>query len=61
MQVATSYANLAGLLRGMNRLVEAIPFARKALDIKAQYLPANHPEAAAAQLWLGDLLTAAAQ
>lgn len=54
--MAASYANLAGMLRSLGRAAEALPFQRKALDIKSRALPANHPELAAAQLSLAELL-----
>ena len=53
--------NLAGLLRSMNRLSEALPFARKALEVKIRTHPAKHPELAAAQLALAELLKDLAQ
>lgn len=61
LQVAASYINLAGLLRSMNRLSEALPFARKALEVKIRTHPAKHPEVAAAQLALAELLKDLAQ
>lgn len=60
-QVAASHANLAGLLRSLGRSMEALPFARKALDIKARALPPHHPELAAAQLSLAEHLKDLAQ
>lgn len=53
--------NLAGLLKSMNRLSEALPFTRKALEIKTKTHPANHPELAASQLALAELLKNLAQ
>ena len=60
-QVAASYSNLAGLLKSLNRLSEALPFARKALEIKVRSHPAHHPELAAAHLALAELLKDLAQ
>jgi hypothetical protein len=59
--VAASYSNLAGLLKSLNRLSEALPFARKAVEIKMRSHPAHHPELAAAHLALAELLKDLAQ
>ena len=60
-QVAASCANLAGLLRDLNRLAEATSYARRAMDIKVTTLPHDHPDLAAAQLWVAELLKDSAQ
>ena len=57
LQVASSYANLAGLLRGQYRFLEAQAFMRKALDIRSHTLPATHPDTAAAHISLAHLLS----
>ena len=56
MQVASSYANLAGLLRGQYRYGEAQAFTRKALEIRMHTLPPTHPDLAAAHISLAHLL-----
>ena len=56
MQVASSYANLAGLVRGLNRTAEALAFMRQALQIRTRALPADHPDLAAVHLSLAHLL-----
>ena len=61
LQVAASYMNLAGLLKMMGRLSEALPFARKALEIKTRTHPVHHLELAASQLALAELLHDLAQ
>ena len=54
--MASSYANLAGLLRGQYRFLEAQAFTRKALDIRGHTLPSTHPDLAAAHISLAHLL-----
>ena len=60
-QVAVSCANLAGLLRELNRLAEATSYARRAMDIKMTTLSHDHPDLAGAQLWVAELLKDSAQ
>ena len=54
--MASSYTNLAGLLRGQNRTEEALAFTQKALAIRIRALPSNHPDLAAVHLSLANLL-----
>ena len=56
VQVASSYANLAGLLRGQYRYGEAQAFTRKALEIRMHTLAPTHPDLAAAHISLAHLL-----
>ena len=53
--------NLAGLLKSVDRHAEALPFARKAVEIKLRCHAIHHPEVAAAQLALAELLKEVAQ
>ncbi len=55
-QVAASYVNLAGLLKSENRLMEALPYFNKALDIRERAYGPDHPDVSAAQISLAELL-----
>lgn len=56
LQVAASYVNLAGLLKSENRLMEALPYFNKALDIRERAYGPDHPDVSAAQISLAELL-----
>lgn len=56
VQVAASYLNLAGLLKSLDRQREALPYFRKALDIRERAYGPEHPDVSAAQLMLAELL-----
>ena len=56
VQVAASYVNLAGLLKSENRLMEALPYFNKALDIRERAYGPDHPDVSAAQISLAELL-----
>ena len=56
LQVSASYLNLAGLLKGLDRQREALPYYRKALDIRERAYGPEHPDVSQAQLMLADAL-----